>query len=197
MRSIVFKQHDFTTPRRFAFICSLALVSTPAAAGLIGKTAALDQLYPASDQVALSLGTRIVGPGIEFPSSLADYDWNIDASSITFSRSFTCFQPPCQLGYTPSSFNGFRLAFSGAGLPQIVGTELLETVGFTSFSSSRITFDASDVFIELGGIQETFDPGTVFGAKIGLQFAGTVPEPTTLVMVIGGLAIIRSVSRRG
>lgn len=183
-------------PRLLGLVAGLVLGSAPAVAGLVGTTVTVDQLYPSIDQIALSLGATTVEAGIEFPSSLTDYDWNIGDASIEFSRSFTCFQPPCQLGYTPSSFNGFRLAFSGSGVPHIVGVELLETTGFTSFGSNRITMDGSNVYIEFGGIQETFDPGTVFGAKIGLQFAGSVPEPATSVMVLGGLAMIGVASRK-
>lgn len=184
-----------------SFPCLLALVSgltlgpTSAVAGLVGHTVALDQLYPTIDQVALSLGTATVGTGVEFSASLADYDWDIGDSGIDFNRSFTCFQPPCSLGYTPSSFNGFRLTFTGAGLPKIAGVALVEAMGFTSFDSSRITFDASSVYIQFGGIEETFEPGTVFGAKIGLQFARLVPEPPTPLMVLGGLALVGLVSR--
>ena len=175
---------------------ALVLAPTPSVAGLVGQTVALDQLYPVIDKIALSLGIATVGTGIEFSSSIADYDWDVADASIGFSRLFPCGRPQCYLGYTPSSFNGFRLGFSGAATPQIVGVEILEVEGFSSFNIDRVTFDTSNVYVRFGGIEETFNSGTIFGVKIGLQFVGSVPEPAAYSLVLCGLGAVGWLSGR-
>lgn len=184
------------TVRAFALSLGLVVGPYPCFAALVGQTVALDQLYPTIDQIALSLGTTTVGAGIEFSSSIADYDWDVADTSISFSRLFPCSRPQCYLGYTPSGFNGFRLGFSGATLPQIVGVEIHEIEGFSSFGINRFTFDASNIYISFGGIEEIFAAPTLFGAKIDLQFAAPVPEPATYSLALLGLGTVGWFSRR-
>jgi hypothetical protein len=62
---------------------------------------------------------------------------------------------------------------------------LLSTDGFANFGADRLTFSGSDVFVSLGGIDESFRSGTLFGASFRIH---ATPEPGTLALLGLGLA---------
>jgi hypothetical protein len=172
--------------RTLSLLALAFLSAAPTAhASLTGETVVLDQLYPSADDVALHIGSVAVGPGIEFSAAIADYDWDIASNGVvSFSNTFTCSTSPCSLSYTPSSFNGFRLSFPDLNRP-ITGIDLLSTDGFANFGADRLTFSGSDVFVSLGGIDESFRSGTLFGASFRIH---ATPEPGTLALLGLGLA---------
>lgn len=168
-------------------LLSLAFLSVAptAHAALTGATVVLDQIYPSADNVALQIGSATVGPGIEFSAAIADYDWDIASNGVvSFSHTFSCNTSPCSLSYTPSSFNGFRLSFPDLNR-SITGIDLLSTDGFASFGVDRLTSFGSDVFVSLGGIDESFRSGTLFGASFRIH---ATPEPGTFALLSFGLA---------
>ena len=172
--------------RKLALVCAAWLSIASSAHATVAGQVTLDQVYPDLNTVPLSLGTATISNGVEF-QGYGPGDWNFDIAPngvVTMTQNWYCFfnAPICTLGYTDSAFNGFRLTFPDLQ-PSIRGLDLLSTTGFTSFGASRLSFTGNQVFVSLGGIQETFTSGTNFGTSFRIR----VPEPGTLALFALGL----------
>lgn len=170
------------------FATLLAIVAN-AHAGFIENRISLDQLYPDYDSVALSLGTAVVGSGIEFVQATADFDFDISNNQIRFTRDYDCAPTAdCSMSYATSAFNGYRISDTDGTLPKITGIELNYASGFSSFDASRLSFDKhNNIFINLGGL---FAPTQHTDVLMTVSFESTssVPEPSSYAMFAVGLA---------
>lgn len=166
-------------------------------ASYMGQEVRLDQVYPDAETVPYSAGTAVVGGGVEFPSTIADYDWDLSSNHIRFYWGSPCPLLECPISYTPSDFNGFRLVGLGASFPRIVGVGISAFSGFDTFDPWRVSFDDVSVFINLGGLSAIYSSESRVGATLRVVFerANKVSEPSTLPLLLTGLLAFLALSR--
>jgi hypothetical protein len=129
--------------------------------------------------------TASVGPGVEFPAgSIVTttrelIESNIDVSAFAI-----------DLQYTDSStaavaaFNGYSFDFSELGANRITGVAL-DALSTFAPGSVGLTFDADSVFYNGSGL--TFTPASRVLIDVTLA---PIPEPTTVVLLLAGLAVL-------
>src|ERR1019366_9022771 len=92
--------------------------------------------------------------------------------------------------FTPAIFNGYQVFVNSGGSP-ITGVTIAfnDVVGF---DASRISFDATDVWVNMQSLETT--PGLDW--QLDLQFGSTTPEPGTLIMLGTGILGLAGTLRR-
>jgi hypothetical protein len=178
------------------FVCIALLLgslhATLARAGFYGNEIRLEQVYPDLNSIPLTFSPVLAGPGVEFSQLATDYDWDVGDAEIEIVRN--CNINLCDLNYTPSAFNGFKLSGSSRELQRIVGVSLISFSGFTNFDPSRLTFDDRAIYISLGGLSSDSIHTAV---RMSVSFEPSpVPLPGTLGLISMGLASIFGIGRR-
>jgi hypothetical protein len=111
------------------------------------------------------LGTRVVGPGVEFSSSRNE-QIDVFDSGFTYSALGGGF-------FTPLPFNGIRLYDPGSLAPDFLGVSIVGSAGgFAGFDMSRVTFDANNIYVNVQGLN--IPRSVTFAVR-----AAAVPEPGT------------------
>ena len=171
--------------KRAAMLFSLLLFvlsGVPAFADLNGANVTVNYLYPEINDIYQVLGTGTVTPGGFTVNSFGQHDFTTFPDQLTLTN-----VAGFDVNFTPADFNGYGLVVNSGGTA-ITGV----TIGFNNISGfdlSRVTFDATDVWINLQGLTTT--PGE--DLALDLQFA---PEPGSILLMGTGLVAAFGVVRR-
>ncbi len=166
--------------KRFTLLlCALFLLtvaSGTAFADLLGANVTVNYLFPDQGTVFTTLGTGTVTAGGFTVNSFGQHDYTVTPDQITLTNVFGA-----DVFFLSGSFNGYQLIVNSGGSP-ITGVSLLFS-DVAGFDASRITFDATDVWLNMHDLTTT--PG--LDVKLGLEFGPQVPEPSSLVLLGTGL----------
>jgi len=160
----------------------------PAQAGLLGDSVTVDYIFGATkDTVLQSLGSgTVIASGTTF-NSFGQTDFKVFDTAITITDILGS-----SVNFTPNTFNGYRLT-NLTGLPAITGLTIDPATTLAGFTASRISFDATHVWVNLSDL--TTQPG--LNVKLNMQFgASSVPEPATFGFVGLSLASLVLLRRR-
>ena len=172
--------------KRAALLVSLLLLfvlsGVPAFADLDGANVTVNYLYPEINDIYQVLGTGDVTPGGFTVNSFGQHDFTVFPGDLTLTN-----VAGFDINFTDADFNGYGLVVNSGG-NAITGV----TIGFNDiagFDPSRVTFDATHVWINLADLTTT--PG--LDLQLDLQFA---PEPGSIALLGTGLVAAFGVVRR-
>lgn len=157
----------------FLFLLLFVLSGIPAFADLDGANVTVNYLYPEINDIYQVLGTGVVTPGGFTVNSFGQHDFTVFPGDLVLTN-----VAGTDINFTAADFNGYGLVVNSGG-NAITGV----TIGFndiSGFDLSRVTFDATDVWINLQGLTTT--PGE--DLQLDLQF---VPEPGSIALLGTGL----------
>jgi hypothetical protein len=179
-------EEEFMKLRYFASSLSAALVlwaiaATPARADLSSQPVTVDYLYPTITSVYEDLGSGTVTATGFTVSSFGQNTYTVYDSQIVLKN--VLGEP---VSFDPGSFNGYEMTETGGSPAAITGVTLDGATNVAGVTSSDISFDATDVWLNMEGI--TTQPGQV--VVLDLDFGGTpTPEPGLkglgLVLMLG------------
>lgn len=160
-------------------------LSGSANAGFIGKPISGQWYGPFQSTTAGSPFSAIVGPGVEFPTGsdiISGDSFDLGNTSILMTQTFG--------GFSAVPFNGVRFWDSSSTIEDIIGVTInVAGTSYPGFDSSRVSFDANNVWLNVQNLQE---PGHVL---LDVAFSN-VPEPGTLTLLGLGLLGLTTARRR-
>lgn len=163
----------------------LALSGSQAFADLNGANVTVNYLFPDINSIFEVLGTgTVTGSGFTV-NSFGQHDFTTFPADLTLTNVFGG-----DVTFTAASFNGYQVVVNSGGSP-ITGV----TIAFNDiagFDASRISFDSTDVWINLQSLDTT--PG--LDLQLDLQFGTSTPEPGGLVLLGSGLLGVIGIARR-
>ncbi len=172
--------------KRAALLASLLLLfvlsGIPAFADLNGANVTVNYLYPEINDIYEVLGTGTVTPGGFTVNSFGQHDFTVFPGDLTLTN-----VAGEDINFTSADFNGYGVVVNSGGTA-ISGV----TIGFndiSGFDLTRVTFDATDVWVNLQGLTTT--PGE--DLQLDLQFT---PEPSSIALLGTGLIAALGVARR-
>jgi hypothetical protein len=164
-----------------------ALAPSIASAQLTGQSIGAQYLFPDVATVIQTLGPTVVGPGIEFPSIVAQLEGNVGDASFVL-RGIPGTGPVALL---PAAFNGVRLYDVGGTLPDFLSVTINASTNLPGFNIGRVTWNADEVFVNVEDL--VFLPGEIVALDFGFA---AVPEPATMALVATGLLGVAAAARR-
>ena len=172
--------------RAALFFCVLLFVLSglPAFADLNGANVTVNYLYPEQNDVYQVLGTGVVTPGGFTVNSFGQHDFTTYPTDLVLTN-----VAGTDITFTSADFNGYGVVVNSGG-SAITGF----TIGFNDiagFDPSRVTFDATHVWINLQSLVTT--PGK--DLEVDLQF-GNVPEPGSIALLGSGMLAAFGAVRR-
>ena len=173
--------------KRLVLAVCLIVVMLPgvqAFADLNGATVTVNYLFPDINTIFETLGTGTVTGGGFTVNSFGQHDYTTFPTDITLTN-----VQGTDVFFLTASFNGYQLIVDSGGSPITGVTIAVNNV--PGFDASRITFDATDVWVNMQSL--TTSPGLAW--QLDLQF-GTVPEPGTLALMGTGFLGIIGIFRR-
>lgn len=131
---------------------------------------------PLNQNYLVGPGNEIVAPGVNgnFSDTNLRGDWSINSTYIT------------------AEFVGWEFFDALGDIDPFLSVTLNPDTNMVGLDSSRITFDANHIWVNLSGL--SVRPGTVVSIDINAP-GSAVPEPGSWGLAIGALAIL-SVTRR-
>jgi hypothetical protein len=151
-------------------VCDCAVPGT-GRAGFVGQSVQVTEREPTLRSIVTDLGTMTIAGGTEFSDNLGDEITVFDTSiPISFS-----------VGFGASTFGGFVISEVGRTPDTITGVSL-RTTNLSGFDASRLTFDSTDVFVNLQGINP-FNPATLTVDVTFGRSTNAVSEPASLTLL--------------
>ncbi len=178
---------------KLCLLLVVALVAVPAfSQGLNGANVTVNYLYPEITDIYQVLGTGTVTNSGFTVNSFGQNDFTVFPTDITLTNVFGE-----NVQFNPADFNGYGLVVNSGGLP-ITGVTLTIN-NIPGFSLSDVTFDGNNVWINLQGLTDPYIDGLNGPPdfQLGLEFGsgGTVPEPSSLLLLGSGVVAIFSFAR--
>lgn len=179
--------------RRYLGVAALAALlfsGAGARADFIGRPLRLDYLFPDTSSVFASW-TFTPGPGVDvnLNEMVANIDIDVSSANILFD-----FEQ--HIAFEPSAFNGPRFTDVTGQLPDIVGVSINPVTNLVGLDSSRIAFEANNIFVNFRGLEGNLN--TV--VSLDVQFApegAAVPEPAAFALLgVGAAALAGCAWRR-
>lgn len=181
-------------------VIPLAILSSPASAGLLGQHVTVDARWSDIDTVDEILGSGTVSAG-GYTATLANLGITVSDTQITIQP----LSDPGLAFYPSTGFSGVGITQTGAFPSMITGfsvnplTHVYDSAYNYTFDPARVSFDAAHLFINLQDLHilTNADPWPDDRIVLDLQFASTaVPEPATWAMMILGFGAIGLTLRR-
>ncbi len=172
-----------------------ALGSSAQAQSLQGQDVRVDYLFDNQSTVYQTLGTQTVtASGVTY-NSFGQTDYLVTPAQIKITDVFGS-----DILFTPATFNGISATESGSTPSMITGVSIDAATNLTGFDTSRISFNSTQVFINLQSLTTT--PETT--VLLNLQFGRTptTPEPGSMALLVGmgisgaGFLVRRKQSRK-
>lgn len=165
-----------------ALLASLLLASSAHASLLDGQPVTLEHLFPTVSSLNEMLADGvIVGPGIEGQTFDSLYSVDVADDTITVRQ----LQG---VNWSLAPFNGLHLyapgvTFTGAAT---VWNPCVELFQHWDVDPNRVSFDAHDLWLNFAGLS------VLQGEELTILLNPvlSIPEPTTLALVLAGLAVI-------
>ena len=178
--------------RTLSLLLLLALIAVPVFAGdvnpndLNGANVTVNYLYPEINDIYEVLGTgTVTGSGFTV-NSFGQHDFTVYPTEFTLTN-----VAGEDITFTGADFNGYGIVVNSGGSP-IIGVTLIYS-DVDGFDISRVTWDSHDIWLNMQGLVTT--PG--LDLEIGIEFAGgTVPEPSSFLLLGSGALAIFGVVRR-
>jgi len=163
----------------------VTLCAGTAFADLDGANVTVNYLFPDQNTIFQTLGTGTVTPAGFTVNSFVQHDFTVFPAELTLTNVFGS-----DVNFTDASFNGYQVVVNSGGSP-ITGVTLAFS-DVPGFNINRVTFDATDVWINMADL--TTSPG--LDIQLDLQFGVTTPEPSSILLLGAGLMAGVGVFRR-
>lgn len=171
-------------------IAMVALLAAPARAGLLSQPVEVDYLFPTIGDVNPVLGTGTVTAGGFTVNSFGQHNYTVSDTQIVLQNVHGD-----DISFTAADFNGYELIETGGSPAIISGFSVNAATNVTGFNSSRVTFDATHVWLNMQDLVTSAGQGVVLDLTFGTS---TVPEPGSFAFVglgAAALALMRRVFR--
>ncbi len=149
--------------KRAALLVSLLLLfvlsGIPAFADLDGANVTVNYLYPEINDIYQVLGTGVVTPGGFTVNSFGQHDFTTFPSDLVLTN-----VAGFDINFTAADFNGYGMVVNSGGTA-ITGVSIAFN-DISGFDLSRVTFDATDVWVNLQGLTTT--PGEDFDLRFAV-----------------------------
>ncbi len=166
----------------------LLLGSGTAQAGLIGSTIGVQTLFPTQSDVCCGSGSAVVGAGVEFPTdSFPSYNSSafVDVGDFQIDYGMVA-----GTSYSGGAFNGFRFYDILGTIAPITGVTIDGATNLVGFDSTRLTFDADNIYINLQGLSPADAHLVRLDVSFGEVAPGRIPEPSTLGLLLSSVALL-------
>jgi hypothetical protein len=179
--------------RVLATVCMAACFASASSAQLSGSTVGLDRLYPNTSTTSMSLGERVVGPGIEFTEPFGD----ISPLGVTIDvgDAFLTITNVSGVGiiYGFGAFNGYRLVDTMGTLPAFTDA-VIGASNVAGFTASRVFFEPDRVYVNFENL--TVGAGQSVTVNLALAATTAVPEPGMVALTATGLCALAGFAGR-
>jgi hypothetical protein len=179
---------------KLCLLLLVALVAAPAfGQNLDGANVTVNYLYPEINDIYEVLGTGTVTSSGFTVNSFGQNNFTVFPTDLTLVN-----VAGENITFTGADFNGYGVVVNSGGAP-ITGITLIVN-NIPGFNASDVTFDGTNVYVNLQGLVDPYIDGTNGppDLEIGLEFGstGTVPEPSSLLLLGSGALGLLSFARR-
>jgi PEP-CTERM motif len=171
-------------------VLTALLACTAAHAGLLGETVRYQRYFPNTSSPAgdLSNGNYLVGDNVEVGSAIQN-SLSIDIADDQITLVFH------GVSFSSLAFNGFGIEDAFGSIDDFTSFEL--AASSVPFASSRVTFDADHLWVNLAGLRFNDGDRLQFSVGTGVDApVPAVPEPSTWALFSVGMAAVWFMSRR-
>ncbi len=178
--------------KSIVLLAFLGGVCSAAQAGLMaGRSLNFAAAFPSSSNGANT--SAVVGDGVEFTAPTSYGGWTVDASDTQltiFFPSITFFTVPA--GTTP--FNGLRVSDLGNFVDAFGSVTIDPLTTLSGFDASRVAFTDNEILVNFAGL--TSAVGNRIVLNVSSLPASSVPEPSSVALLAGGLVGLIGAMRR-